>query len=86
MLTLRPARHAEQRHADPSMTPPTSQAAGIETACDSQPRPTWPTVDPPSPNSASSEMMVARCCDGMRAFSHPCFTGIEMPNAIVETR
>ena len=63
-----------------------SHANGIDTACDTQPRPTCPTVEPPSPNSASSEMMVARCSDGMREFSHPCLTGIEMPKAIVETR
>ena len=31
-------------------------------------------------------MMVARCCDGMRAFSQPCLTGSEMPNATIETR
>ncbi len=61
--------------------------AGMEIACDIQPSPTCPTVDPPSPNSASREMMVARCCDGMRAFlSQPCLTGMAMPKAMVETR
>src|SRR5450756_1346806 len=41
---------------------------------------------PPSPNRASSEMMVARCSDGMRALSQPCLTGMYTPKAAVDTR
>jgi hypothetical protein len=41
---------------------------------------------PPSPNSASSEMIVARCSDGIRELSQPRFTGVAMPKAAVETR
>src|SRR5665647_1371897 len=39
---------------------------------------------PPSPNRASSEMMVARCSDGMRALSQPCLTGMYTPKAAVD--